>query len=82
MPGKFLSFIGSWFNSGAKRGSKISYYHYSEKSTPSRTVYVQFEGQQRAVCCHGCAAILKTVEELGMCDEYRAHKIQVPQEND
>jgi hypothetical protein len=57
---------------------KISCYHCGDKSIPSRTIYVHFDGSMRAVCCNGCAAILKTVEELGMRDEYLAHKIQIP----
>jgi hypothetical protein len=61
----------------AAKGQKISCYHCGEKSTPKRTIYVQFNGSVHPVCCNGCAAILKTVEELGMRDEYLAHKIQI-----
>ena len=57
---------------------KIACFHCGEKSKLSLTVYVQFDGATRATCCHGCAAILKTVEELGMHDEYLAHKIYTP----
>lgn len=61
----------------AAKDQKISCYHCGEKSTPKRTIYVQFNGSVHPVCCNGCAAILKTVEELGMHEEYLAHKIQI-----
>ena len=64
-----------------KPAEKVICYHCGEQSTPSRTLYITFEGETRAVCCSGCAAILKTVEELGICDEYHAHKIETPQAN-
>ena len=70
--------IRSLFNSDHTSAERISCYHCGEKSTPSRTIYVLFDGSTRAVCCHGCAAILKTVEELGMREEYLAHKIPHP----
>lgn len=57
--------------------NKITCYHCGEKSTPSRTLYVNFQGADRSVCCNGCAAILKTVDELGMCEEYQSQKAQI-----
>jgi len=75
---KLLHSIRSLLNSDHIPTERISCYHCGEKSTPSRTIYVLFDGSIRAVCCHGCAAILKTVEELGMREEYLAHKIQNP----
>jgi Putative metal-binding domain of cation transport ATPase len=79
---KLLRAIQALFVTDHISATKISCYHCGEKSTPSRTVYVQFEGGKRAVCCNGCAAILKTIEELGMNEEYHAHKIQHPIENE
>ncbi|OYY40566.1 MAG: hypothetical protein B7Y56_15925 [Gallionellales bacterium 35-53-114] len=58
--------------------TKISCYHCGEKSRKSQTLYVFFNGATRPVCCYGCAAILKTVEELGMHDEYQTSKINTP----
>lgn len=62
--------------------NKISCYHCGEKSRRSQTIYVFFGGATRPVCCHGCAAILKTVEELDMHAEYHAHKINIPNINE
>jgi len=73
---KLLNSVQSLFNSNHATAERISCYHCGEKSAPSLTIYVLFDGNIRAVCCHGCAAILNTVEELGMRDEYLAHKIQ------
>jgi hypothetical protein len=54
--------------------AKITCYHCGDKSHPRRTVYIQFDNAIRPVCCNGCATILRTVEELGMREEYLAHK--------
>jgi Putative metal-binding domain of cation transport ATPase len=61
---------------------RISCYHCGERSKKNLTVYVHFEHQTRPVCCYGCAAILKTIEELGMHDEYHASKIHISNSND
>jgi len=74
----FLHAARTLLNANHASVKKISCYHCSDKSIPSRTVYVHFDGGVHAVCCNVCAAILKTVEELGMRDEYLAHKIQIP----
>lgn len=77
-----FQYLQSRFNSllikYAKSENKIVCFHCGEKSKLSLTVYVQFDGATRATCCHGCGAILQTVEELGIHDEYFAHKINIP----
>ena len=69
-------------SSRAASNQKIGCYHCGDKSTPKRTVYVPFNGSVRPVCCNGCAAILKTIEELSMHEEYLAHKIQISEPYD
>jgi Cu2+-exporting ATPase len=71
-----IPFVRSFFKSNHSSNSKITCYHCGEKSLPKHTVYVQFDGEIRPVCCHGCAAILRTVDDLGMREEYLAHKTQ------
>ena len=61
---------------------KISCFHCNEKSSKSLTIYISFDGLTRPVCCHGCAAVLKTVEALGMHQEYYDSRINVPQNTD
>lgn len=61
-----------------KSQEKITCYHCGEKSRKKDTVYVRFDGKIRPVCCYGCAAVLKTVEELGMHEEYQSSKIKIP----
>lgn len=75
---KLLHSIRSEFKENHPAVKRISCYHCGEKSIPSRTLYVYFDGSNRAVCCNGCAAILQTVEELGMREEYLAHKVHRP----
>ena len=37
----------------ATRVEKIACYHCNEKMRQTKALYVKFNGQQRAVCCHG-----------------------------
>jgi len=70
-----LQRLRSLFSAIITTEEKISCYHCGEKSGRSRTVYVIFENTRQPVCCYGCAAVLKAVEELGIHDEYHASKI-------
>jgi len=79
---KLYNSLRVYFYSNLKSANKITCYHCGEKSTPSQTIYVDFENVNRPVCCNGCAAILKTVEELGMCEEYHAQKLQMTYPNE
>jgi Putative metal-binding domain of cation transport ATPase len=82
MPRLLLSSIRSLLQTLTSSEEKISCYHCAEQSRKSLTVYIHFDHQIRPVCCHGCAAILKTVEELGMHDEYHANKIHISDSDD
>lgn len=55
---------------------KLPCFHCGDLVGRRRAVQVQFDGALRIVCCHGCAAILKTVEQMGMLQQYRARKMQ------
>lgn len=61
---------------------KISCFHCHDKSRKSLTVYVNFDGNIRPVCCYGCAAVLNTVEELAMHQEYYDSRIEIPKHAD
>jgi len=76
------SSIGRIFKSLFAAEEKISCFHCNEKSRESLTVYVNFDGKVRPVCCYGCAAVLKTVEELAMHQEYYDSRIDVPKHAD
>ena len=79
---KLYDSIQLYFYSSLNPANKITCYHCGEKSAPSQTIYVDFEGVNRPVCCNGCAAILKTVKDLGMCEEYHAQKSQITYPNE
>lgn len=61
---------------------KLECFHCGEMVKRRRAVFMQFDGASRTLCCHGCAAILKTVEELGMRDEYYAGKTRDSGQNE
>jgi hypothetical protein len=61
---------------------KLECFHCGEMVKRRRAVFMQFDGASRALCCHGCAAILKTVEELGMCSEYYSSKTRDSGQNE
>ncbi|MBI1889358.1 MAG: heavy metal translocating P-type ATPase metal-binding domain-containing protein [Burkholderiales bacterium] len=48
----------------------------------SRAVEVEFAGERRKVCCHGCASVLKTVEQMGMQKQYFAQKAQAASQDE
>jgi hypothetical protein len=68
--------IRSIFLAAATSDKTIKCYHCGEKSKQEHTVHIQFDGAIRPVCCQGCAAILRTVEELVLHEEYRNNKIR------
>ena len=51
-------------------GEKIECYHCGERMKEKKALYIHFNGQQRPVCCHGCQAILMTIERNKMVSEY------------
>ncbi len=55
---------------------KVYCFHCGDPVKKRHAVHVQFDGAARVVCCHGCAAILKTVEQMGMQQQYREQKNQ------
>ncbi|MFZ6773607.1 heavy metal translocating P-type ATPase metal-binding domain-containing protein [Undibacterium sp. SXout7W] len=65
-----LSSLYSFFSFPRKTGGKIDCYHCSEKMHEHRALTVNFNGITQPVCCHGCLAILKTIEKNGMIAEY------------
>jgi ribosomal protein S27E len=70
-----FSFARTVINAALPSEEKVTCYHCGEKSRKSVTVYVRFDSLTRPVCCYGCAAILRTVEELNMQEEYYNSKI-------
>lgn len=74
--------IGRIFMTLFATEENISCFHCNEKSRKSLTIYVNFDGNMRPVCCHGCAAVLKTVEELAMHQEYYDCRIDIHQHAD
>jgi hypothetical protein len=71
-----LQKIGTWFKRAQQEraAGQIVCFHCGERESASRAVAASFDGETRLVCCHGCAAILKTVESLGMQQQYLADK--------
>jgi hypothetical protein len=45
-------------------------YHCDERYRKSKNVDVVFQGARRQVCCHGCAAVLQTIEQQGLVQDY------------
>jgi len=75
-----LSGILAVLNFSANRSEKIDCYHCGEKMRESKALYTIFDGERRAVCCHGCLTILRTIEQNDMIPDYLLTK-SVNQEN-
>ncbi|MEO8407324.1 MAG: heavy metal translocating P-type ATPase metal-binding domain-containing protein [Oxalobacteraceae bacterium] len=71
-----LSALTAMFAASAASNPKVACFHCGELVRQKRVVHVVFDGVCRDVCCHGCAAILSTVEQLGQCEPYLAQKQQ------
>jgi hypothetical protein len=76
------SLIGDMLAGHATASEKLPCFHCGELVKHRRAVHVQFDGASRIVCCHGCAAILKTVEQMGMLQQYREQKKQAAASHD
>ncbi|WP_025916369.1 heavy metal translocating P-type ATPase metal-binding domain-containing protein [Herminiimonas sp. CN] len=71
------SMLAAIFNRPDAASPKIACFHCGELVRQKRAVPVVFDGVCRDVCCHGCAAILSTVEQLGQTEAYLARKQQL-----
>ncbi len=74
---KLSSTLATMFAKSAAANPKIACFHCGELVRQKRVVQVVFDGVSRDVCCHGCAAILSTVEQMGQTEQYMTHKQQL-----
>lgn len=65
-----LSGLFSALSLSGRQEQRLVCYHCDETMRQSQALYVSFNGDTRAVCCHGCLAILKTIERNRMVDDY------------
>ena len=59
-------------------GEKIDCYHCGEKMRKMKALTVKFNGLTYPVCCHGCLAVLRTVEQNGLTAQYLQAKVEQP----
>ncbi len=52
----------------------IPCYHCHELMLEQDVIAVNFAGQERQVCCHGCQAVLQTIESSKMTQDYLRFK--------
>lgn len=57
-----------------KAGEKTDCFHCGEKMRKSNALTARFNGQLQPVCCHGCLAILRTVEQNNLVNDYMKNK--------
>lgn len=74
---KLVSALAALGGGPSAANPKIACFHCGELVRQKRVVHVVFDGACRDVCCHGCAAILSTVEQLGQIEPYLARKQQL-----
>lgn len=49
-------------------------FHCNETMRQHQIVRIPFAGSEREVCCHGCAAVLTTLEQNGLAAQYLARR--------
>ncbi|WP_369123423.1 heavy metal translocating P-type ATPase metal-binding domain-containing protein [Undibacterium fentianense] len=52
-------------------------YHCGESMRVEGALTVNFQHVLRPVCCHGCLAVLNTIQQNGLTEEYLRSKEQV-----
>jgi hypothetical protein len=53
---------------------KIHCFHCDEKMRKEHALLAVFNGNPEPVCCHGCLAVLQTIERNGMTKQYLHNK--------
>lgn len=69
----FLSLLETGFLP-FRLGGKLSCFHCGEKMRERNALSVKFNGATQQVCCHGCLAVLRTIEQNHLVDEYIKNK--------
>ncbi|MFZ6672540.1 heavy metal translocating P-type ATPase metal-binding domain-containing protein [Undibacterium sp. Xuan67W] len=64
------SFFAGLFPS-LRSGEKIACFHCDELMRKQQAVEVKFDSEMQLVCCHGCAAVLKAIEQANLIAQYR-----------
>ena len=59
---------------------KVPCFHCGDSVRKSGAVTAHFDGADRLVCCRGCAAVLTTVEKMGMKQQYYEEKQSASQD--
>jgi hypothetical protein len=54
------------------RAARLRCFHCDESMSQAQSVAQLFDGSERQVCCHGCAAVLDTVQQNGLVAQYWA----------
>ena len=57
-----------------KVSEKIDCFHCGEKMRKAAALTTRFNGLEQVVCCHGCQAVLRTVEKNKLVKEYMKNK--------
>ncbi|MBI3286014.1 MAG: heavy metal translocating P-type ATPase metal-binding domain-containing protein [Burkholderiales bacterium] len=65
----FSSLWEAIFPSGTA-GEKIDCYHCGERMRKTYVLTTRFNGAAYPVCCHGCLAVLRAVENNGLTLQY------------
>ncbi|MES2040805.1 MAG: heavy metal translocating P-type ATPase metal-binding domain-containing protein [Pseudomonadota bacterium] len=58
-----------------KTSEKTACFHCGEKMHKSNALTTSFDCRMQPVCCHGCLAILRTVEQNKLVAEYMRNKV-------
>lgn len=79
---QFISSLVDKLRSSDPSSEKLPCFHCTDLVRRKHAIVVQFDGAERITCCHGCASILKTVEQMGMVAQYREEKSRATKSNE
>ncbi|QJQ04844.1 hypothetical protein EJG51_002105 [Undibacterium piscinae] len=67
----FFHAVSSFFQAQ----EKIPCFHCDEKMKKNNALMAVFNGESHPVCCHGCLAVLQTIERNGLVSQYLLTKV-------
>ncbi|MBC3916291.1 heavy metal translocating P-type ATPase metal-binding domain-containing protein [Undibacterium sp. CY18W] len=72
----FLSRLETGFLS-LRTGGRLNCFHCDETMRERNALTVTFNGSPQQVCCHGCLAILRTIEQNHLVAAYLKNKARL-----
>jgi hypothetical protein len=65
---------------GVQAAEKVTCFHCEESVRKKNVIMSEFDGKLRPLCCHGCVAVLKMIEQNHLVAQY--HQARQARQNE